>query len=222
MNKITLTTKDNIKIIGDFYPADSDNAPAVILLHMMPATKESWQELAPILVERGFQVLAIDERGHGESTENGTLNFREFSGEQQQAKMLDVLAAREFFVEKGVSVSNIFVGGASIGANLAIQYLAENPECRAVFGLSPGYNYYGIQTLPLMESTRAEQNIFLVASKDDPNVPDSYKAVEELQKAGQARKTVKIFDTGGHGTNIFKEHPEFMRELVDWLEEFIV
>src|SRR3989338_3696267 len=177
MQKITLTTKDNIKIAGDFYPADSDNAPAVVLLHMMPATKESWQELAPILVERGFQILAIDERGHGESVENGTLNFREFSSEQQQAKMLDVLAAREFFIEKGVSVSDIFVGGASIGANLSIQYLAENPECRAVFALSPGYNYYGIQTVPLLENSRDGQNVFLVAAKDDPNVPDSYKNV---------------------------------------------
>ena len=221
MNKITLITKDNIKIVGDFYSADSDNAPAVILLHMMPATKESWRDFASILVERGFQVLAIDERGHGESMENGTLNFREFSSEQQQAKMLDVMAAREFFIEKGVSVSDIFVGGASIGANLSIQYLAENSECRAVFALSPGYNYYGIQTVPLMESTGTEQNVFLVASKDDPNVPDSYKTVEELEKTGKAAKTVKIFDTGGHGTDIFKEHPEFMRELVDWLKWFI-
>ncbi|OGZ60858.1 MAG: hypothetical protein A2919_02300, partial [Candidatus Spechtbacteria bacterium RIFCSPLOWO2_01_FULL_43_12] len=209
------------KIIGDYYPADEENAPAVFLLHMMPATKESWRDLASVLVERGFQVLAIDERGHGESTENGTLNFREFSSEQQQTKMLDVLAAREFFTKKGVSVSNIFFGGASIGANLAIQYLAENRDCRAVFALSPGYNYYGIQTLSLMEGVGAEQNVFLAAAKDDSNVPDSYKAVEELEKTGKARKTVKIFDVGGHGTDIFKEHPDLMRELADWLKGFI-
>ena len=234
MQKITLTTEDNVQIVSDYYSTDKENAPAVILLHMMPATKESWNEFASVLIEKGFQALAVDERGHGESIfqlrshrrlsfggQAGqapiTLNFKEFSSEQQQAKMLDVLAAREFFIEKGVSVSDIFVGGASIGANLSIQYLAENPECRAVFALSPGYNYYGIQTVPLLENSRDGQNVFLVAAKDDPNVPDSYKNVEELEKIGKATKTVKIFDTGGHGTDIFKEHPDFMRELANWL-----
>ncbi|MEX2144760.1 MAG: alpha/beta fold hydrolase [Candidatus Spechtbacterales bacterium] len=217
MIKVELETEDGIKISGDYYEGSKSDSPAVILLHMMPATKESWRGLAPILTEQGFQVLAIDERGHGQSTMGGSLDFRNFSGAQQQAKMLDVVAAREFFLEKGVVFENIFIGGASIGANLAIQYLAENPKAKAGFALSPGYNYYGIQTLPFMERLSGDQSVFLAASQNDPNVSDSYKAVEELANIGMSKKEVKIFETGGHGTNIFEEHPDLMDELAEWL-----
>ena len=217
MEKIQLTTQDDITIVGDFYPSGDETSPAVILLHMMPATRDSWRDFAPLLVEKGFQVLAIDERGHGESTNNGELNYEEFSSEEQQEKMMDILAAREYFLDRGVEFSDIYVGGASIGANLAIEYLAENHEAKAAFALSPGYNYHGIETLPLMEEVHSEQALFLAATQDDPNVPDSAQATEDIAEADNAGIELKIYDTGGHGTDMFEKHPELMGELADWL-----
>lgn len=220
MRKVTLTTSDGISIAGNYFPAEKQDAPAIILLHMMPATKESWDEFIPLLLERGFQALAIDERGHGESTQGGELDYNNFSDEQQQAKMLDVLAAQEFFVDKGIPIDEIMVGGASIGANLAIQYLAESPEARAGFALSPGLNYKGIKTMPLMDKLNSDQELYMAAAKDDPNVPTSWETVEELNDAGPAKKKISIFDTGGHGTDMFKEYSEFMEELSSWLSNF--
>ena len=221
MQKITLTTKDNINIVGNYYAVDADNAPAVILLHMMPATKESWNEFAPLLQQKGFQVLAIDERGHGESTQGGELNYKEFSSKEQQEKMFDILAARNFFTDKGVEIKDIIVGGASIGANLSIQYIAQNPEARVGFALSPGFDYYGIETLPLAQKIDTEQLIYITAAKDDPNVPDSFKAVEELAQYAGERVKPRIYEDGGHGTDIFKKHPEFMEDLSEWLSDSI-
>ncbi|MEX0877954.1 MAG: alpha/beta fold hydrolase [Candidatus Spechtbacterales bacterium] len=217
MEKVTLTTKDNIKIVGDYYPAGDETSPAVILLHMMPSTKESWDEFASLLLEKGFQVLAIDERGHGESTQGGKLDYREFSSKQQQEKMFDVLAAQDFFINKGVEIKNIVVGGASIGANLSIQYMAQNPQSQVGFALSPGFDYHGIETLPLIKKLRAGQAIYMAATKDDPNVPDSFRAVGEIADCGGERVKTRIYEEGGHGTDIFKKHPEFMDELSEWL-----
>lgn len=221
MEKVELITEDGIKIIGDYYEAQKSDAPAVILLHMMPETRVSWRDFAPLLVERGFQVLAIDERGHGESTMGGELNYQKFSDDQQQAKKFDVLAVRKFFVDKGISAENIFVGGGSIGANLAIQYMAEHPECRAGFALSPGFNYRGIGTRPLMEKLNSEQSIYLVGAKDDPNVSGNWEQVEKLSQIGPAQKQLKIFETGGHAENVLKTHHDFAQELADWLKKFL-
>jgi alpha-beta hydrolase superfamily lysophospholipase len=223
MERITLTTDDGVTIVGTLYPAGQQDAPAVLLLHMMPATKESWAHFAPLLQKRGFQVLAIDERGHGESTQQGdaVLNYREFSDEEQQAKMLDVVAAKTFFTERGVSPEQFFVAGASIGANLAIQYLVHNPEAKAGFALSPGYNYMGIEILPLVEQLTPKQALYMAAAQDDSGVPDSYKAVEGTATAARAHIKHTIFAHGGHGTDIFAEHPEFMEELAEWLSQFI-
>ncbi|MDX1608087.1 MAG: alpha/beta fold hydrolase [Candidatus Spechtbacterales bacterium] len=220
MEKKQLVTQDNITIVGDYYSSGAESSPAVILLHMMPATRESWRDFAPLLVDKGFQVLAIDERGHGESIEGGKLNYEEFSSKEQQDKMLDVLAAREYFLDKGVEFSDIYVGGASIGANLAIQYLAHNHEAKAGFALSPGYNYHGIETLSLMEEVHSEQALFLAASHDDPNVPDSAQATQDIADADNADIEIKLFDTGGHGTDMFEKHPELMEDLAEWLTNF--
>lgn len=223
MKQVTFNTDDAVTIVGDYYPPEKEFAPAVLLLHMMPRDRESWRDFAPILVSRGFQVLAIDERGHGDSVKHKdtVLNFKEFSDTQHQAKILDVKAARHFLIDRGVRPPHIFVGGASIGANLAIQYMARNIDAVAGFALSPGYNYKGIEPLGLMEQLGEGQTVYLAAAKDDAGVPDSSKAVEEFAQAGPAHKKYKIFETGGHGTDMFRAHPEFMDELADWLGMFV-
>jgi len=71
MEEITLTTQDDVRLYADYYKSSTLNAPAVLLLHMMPETKESWREFAKKLREVGFQVLAIDFRGHGKSEFHG-------------------------------------------------------------------------------------------------------------------------------------------------------
>ncbi|MBI2462989.1 MAG: alpha/beta fold hydrolase [Candidatus Spechtbacteria bacterium] len=221
--KLTLITTDQVMIVGNYYPASNVKAPAVILLHMMPATKESWDEFAKKLQQAGFQVLAIDERGHGESIKKGQdgegfiLDYKKFSLEDHQAKKLDVEACREFFIEKEVSMGDIFMGGASIGANLAIQYLAEHPEARAAFALSPGLDFGGIETVPLVQVLQATQSLFLIAAKDDAI---SAYAVGQLSDQGAAKKRVELYEKGGHGTNLFFTNPDLMDELVSWLRNF--
>ena len=64
MEHITLTTKDGMEIHG-LYREVNQSQKAVLLLHMMPATKESWDGFATALQEKGITTLAIDERGHG-------------------------------------------------------------------------------------------------------------------------------------------------------------
>ncbi|NOY35680.1 MAG: alpha/beta fold hydrolase, partial [bacterium] len=87
IEQIKLKTDDGVEIAGDYYPASPTGAPAVVLTHMMPSTKESWREFAAGLNKAGFQCLAIDLRGHGES-EGGPDGFREFSDEQHMAGIL--------------------------------------------------------------------------------------------------------------------------------------
>lgn len=45
----------------------SPQAPPLVLLHGGGQTRHAWGEAGPALARRGWQVLAIDQRGHGES-----------------------------------------------------------------------------------------------------------------------------------------------------------
>ncbi len=50
------------------------DGPLIVLVHGLTASRHDWCLVAPKLVEAGFSVLAVDQRGHGESTV-GTAGF---------------------------------------------------------------------------------------------------------------------------------------------------
>jgi len=47
--------------------ADADGRPRVLLVHGITSSSRTWWQVGPALAERGYQVLAVDLRGHGGS-----------------------------------------------------------------------------------------------------------------------------------------------------------
>jgi len=59
----------NVQVIGQ--------GPAVLLLHGFPDSNALWRQVTPLLVDAGYQVIAPDQRGFGESSApRGTANYR--------------------------------------------------------------------------------------------------------------------------------------------------
>ncbi len=213
MEKQNLFTQDNIKLSALFW--DNSRDKSVLFLHMMPATKESWRELALRLAEKEFNVLAIDFRGHGES-EGG--DYKVFSPEQHQEYAKDIEAAVDFLKQKYPG-GKIFLGGASIGANHAIKYMSLHPEISKGFALSAGLDYYGVKALKDIAKLAKNQEILLVASYDDGRKDgDNCAAMaEELKKACAGTGKTILYETGGHGTGLLDKHPELFNEIEHFL-----
>ncbi len=224
MQKITYTV-DNIIITGNYWP--SANGKALILLHMMPATKESFTPFAEEAVRRGFGVLAIDLRGHGESTDkihDGMIlriNYSEFSDREHQDSMNDVQGARDWLAAHGISADDVAIGGASIGANFAIKYMSENPTCPAGFVLSAGLNYHGVETERAARSLSPHQHLFIAAAKDDERAPGAREDAERIYSETGADKKIRLYETGGHGTTLFESHPECMEDILAFLSAHV-
>lgn len=208
---VKIKAQDGIEIAGDYYDAPSDKG--VILLHMMPADRKSWIKFALKLQTKNFKVLAIDLRGHGES-QGGPDGYKNFSDIEHQSSSFDVEAAVEFLENKGAG--NLYLAGASIGANLALKYLAEHSEAKSVVLLSPGLDYRGVKTVGLVKALKDDQAVFAVASEDDKYSFDSINKLFEGISLSDSRM-IKIFKDAGHGTTIFERKPEFMDEVVGWL-----
>lgn len=222
--KVSFQTSDGVIIVGDYVDAGA-GALQALLLHMMPATRASYAQFTLKLREAGIASLAIDFRGHGESvkkfTDNSSqftvLDYRKFSDAEQQAKILDVRAAIEWLTRnKQVTKSRLVVVGASIGANLALQYLAENPEVLAAVLLSPGLDYRGVITQPLAQLVKPTQALYFAASADDEYSLTTNRTLYALTRA---KKQLKEFQTAGHGTTMFEREPALMSELIGWIRE---
>ncbi len=215
VEEITYTTSDGWEVYGSYYVSGAEYAPCVLLLHMMPSDRHSYDDFAPKLAGAGYDVLSIDLRGHGESQyKNGEKrHFEKFSDLEHQESIRDITAAKEFFTDKKADTTRMAIVGASIGANLALVYAADDPDIKTVVLLSPGSDYRGVQTAPAMEVYR-ERSALIVASDEDDYSAESCRELKNL--AGESAE-LKIYEDSGHGTDIFGPQPQLETEVISWI-----
>ncbi len=216
MEKIFLTAKDGVKIAANLYSVKPTRG-WLVLTHMMPATKESYQDLAKRFQNLGYECLAIDLRGHGES-DKGPDGFMKFSDSEHQKSILDLEAAVDYLIEnRGASVVRISFIGASIGANLSLQYISEHSEFKTAILLSPGLNYKGIKTEQMVEKLKDGQKVFFVSSRDDVSNADQNQVLYDLTPDGIINN-IKIYETAGHGTDILENEPKLINLIIDFIK----
>lgn len=220
MERITFMTDDGVTVVGDYQSGNGEGphaGKAALFLHMMPATRASWQMLTDRLAADGFATLAIDMRGHGESISgpNGTtLDRNAFTDAQHQAKALDVEAAVRWLMEKGFTPTKIGLVGASIGANLAIAYAGAHEGIPAVVALSPGLDYHGVLTEAAAANMPRAQKLLLAASAEDEYSLQSVRRLAQVKEDAEVQEQAD----GGHGTKMLELTPGFLDYVVVWIE----
>lgn len=134
---ITLTTEDNWKLAANYYP--SENGKAVILLHDIERKKEDFSSFAAKLAESKYGVIALDMRGHGQSTNLGIQkDFKKTGTDNEFNQMVrDVNSAAAFLQTKGVGIDDIYLLGAGLGANVAAKSLIFNQNAAGLILLTP-------------------------------------------------------------------------------------
>lgn len=224
MEKIFFTTKDGVKIAANLYSVKPTRG-WLVLAHMMPATKESYRDLAQRFQNLGYECLAIDLRGHGESIieksgngEERRLNYLNFSDEEHQKSILDLEAAVDYLIQnRRASVGKISFIGASIGANLSLQYISGHSEFRTAVLLSPGLNYKGIKIEPMVKKLKAGQKVLFISSRDDGPNAEQNQELYDLTPDGTI-KNIQIYEIGGHGTDILGNQPSSINLIVDFIK----
>ncbi|MFH1078546.1 MAG: alpha/beta fold hydrolase [Patescibacteria group bacterium] len=220
--RVSFKTLDGVTIVGDWVAAPT-TIGAAILLHMMPTDRRSWAPFQAVLASRGVASLAIDGRGHGDSTkgpEGAQVDFRNFSDEEHQSSLYDVIGAFDWVKRRGFEVKHIAICGASIGANLAVEMLLEEPILAGAALLSPGKDYHGMDAVFDVASVLPHQSLWIAASEgDDQESFEDSKKVSE--KSVSERKELVLLKNAGHGTNMLASTPNMMERLADWLRDVV-
>jgi alpha-beta hydrolase superfamily lysophospholipase len=219
--RIQFQTQDGVTITGEWSPSPT-MIGAVLLVHAMPETRAAWTPMIPELVKRGLGALAIDLRGHGDSIktqEGDVLDYKKFQNEDSVGMVFDVMAGVEWLRGRGIELSRIVLCGASVGANLCVRALTENPRIPGAVLLSPGADYHGFHVLEDAANLLPDQALMIVSSEDDAG---SFQSSRDLY--AQAPVDTKIFTpykVAGHGTALFSSDKTLLAKSAAWLSDIV-
>jgi dienelactone hydrolase len=215
-------------ILKGTYFAAGKSGPGALLFHQSNRTRKEWDMVARRLAAAGINTLTVDSRGHGES------GGQEPSGEaRKQQWPLDLGAAFQYLISQpGVKRDVIGIGGAGvIGVENSVETARRHSTQVKSLVLLSGET----ESLDFLRQASQLPELFVVA--DDDEYPPIAEAMELLYvtASSPSRKFVHYsasheapwlwyepFDVGrvpaggGHGTDMFKVHPELPGIIVDW------
>lgn len=208
--------------------------PLVVLLHGLNGAYPDWGAFPSRLVEKGYAVLAIDMRGHGASRPRRQ-DWRRFKPNDWQqlpkdiTRIIQYIATPRTVVEgevKGglpghleVDGQHVWLIGAGVGANtavlsaqMAIRSKQQPVTLDGMVLLSPTLEYKGLRTLEAMYDLNCAT--LILASQTDAA---SNEASPMLYRMISGKKSIKIFESLGHGTDMVRFYPELQSVIMDWM-----
>lgn len=212
--RVDFKTADGVPIAAD-WRAPRRGQPVFVLLHGLGAGRGEWKAFAARAAALGWGTLAVDMRGHGDS---GGPPYTSFQGPKDwTAVESDVQAAVEWLASvRHVARERVVLGGASIGANLALRAAGDRARIRFVMLLSPGWNYQGV-TLPDAVASYPKPIVFAAAADD----LYAFKSSQEAMRIAKSPGTVFLRAAKGHGVRMLEgpENKAFAAELFKALAE---
>lgn len=226
---VTITTKDNLVLHGWLTPSPHGEGPLWVLLPMLGHTHTSYNPFIKALYER-FKtpdssralktlphILALDLRGHGESTKLGatSINYRDMQPEDFAHYPSDVAAMIDTVLRRAdlkIDQNGVVIIGASIGANTTVMAGQMVKGVSAAVMLSPGENYRSLE--PAQALTDFPGKVLILAATEDAYSKTSSEKLASLKPKGC---TLKIFTGPYHGTDLIDNEAGAMKFMIDWL-----
>ncbi|MFP4500142.1 MAG: alpha/beta hydrolase [Candidatus Hydrogenedentota bacterium] len=213
-----MTTADGVHITATRYlPASQAAAPpALMLVHGYGAQREVWAHVGRRAQAEGYMAVALDLRGHGDSTRWGTrtLDFRTMSDGAWRAAVADLRAAKEALLDAGADAENLAVVGEGFGAALALRYAAADPAVQALVLVSPSLDAHGLEPAARIGGLGARPVLILAAEQD----AHAYTAATVLKQTAAGLAEIRAYAGGAHGADLLAASRNALLQLFGWLD----
>ena len=208
--RVAFQTADGVTIAATWFEPAYRPAPAVILVHMLGRSRRDWEGLGSRLAGAGIGALALDLRGHGDSSWGGG-----GEGADHSVMVRDVEGARRYLSARSdVVPSRIGLAGGSLGANLVALHAAADASIASVALLSPSLDYRGVRIEAAVRKYGSRPMLLVVSDED----AYARRSADELKGAGGGIRELLTLSGAGHGTNMLGRAPELGSALVAWFQ----
>ena len=214
--EMSVTTPDGYVLSGTLtVPETRGKHPAVILVHQFRSDRSGWAPLVEKLNARGVATLALDLRGHGQSTPQGGasvaiattyLTASETVGFDQTPADLTLVAAW-LRKQKGIDGGHLGLAGSNEGAFAAL-LASSKIKPSAILALSPlGAEAFGqgARERMLTATTRAHAVLMAFVSDDDKEAGDNLAPLRPIYGSN-----IRTFEGSQQGFEYLEQHSDVM------------
>ncbi len=203
--KISFPSKDGLEVTADLYFLSSDK-PYVILLHQARYSRGEYLEIAPKIVNLGYNCIAVDLRSGNEV--NGVINetakrAKEKSLPQNYTDAIPDVEAAIAYV-KAQTDKPFVLWGSSYSASLALIQTAKDLRTKAVVAFSPGEYFDNPEFVSSKIKDIAVPVIVLSSKAECPSVKELIGSIKRQNLVTQFCPT----QNGKHGSSaLWKSNP---------------
>jgi len=221
--EISFRTQDQWEIYATiYYATESDGVwspdSAIVLLHELGADRSSFDPIIPLLHEKfpDSDVIALDIRGHGKSTNHGT--YERFGVGDFKGAVYDIVALKSELSTLRPTIEKYSLVGASMGSSIAMKYAVEEGGIKRVVMISPGTSYRDFDITENVEDY--DFGLFMAAASDDHY--SSGSANELYSISGADPKELKTYyGISAHGTDLIEATASDAEPLEDLIVEWL-
>jgi len=214
---VDVKSEDGTVLKGTYFAATKPG-PGVLLFHQSNRTRKSWDDVAKQLATVGINTLTVDLRRYREikewwAAEDAAFEFLA----SQPAVNRDIIGiggAGALGVDISVETARrhanrvkslVLISGETLRPQL--QFLHEASQLPGLFVFSDDDEYPPEQeAMQLLYDTSSSPSKKLI----------HYSAVKEVPWLWYETSDSKVPAKGGHGTDLFKPHPELRAIIVNW------
>lgn len=139
---LSFPAKDKVRVYADYYDYNVKSAPLILMYHGAGFSRGMFRNIAPKLVDLGYNVLAVDLRS-GDKVDNiENLTHNDAINKGKSIEFVDTITDLETSLEyakKRLKSKNIIFWGSSYSASLGFYMAAKYPnDYKALIAFSPG------------------------------------------------------------------------------------
>ncbi|MBI5708322.1 MAG: alpha/beta hydrolase [Armatimonadetes bacterium] len=217
----TLEAADGVKVFGQFFEAKSGGHKKVVLcFHQAGSSSWEYAKIAPKFVEKGFDVLAIDQRSGGDlfGYQNRTAAGAK-GGKGYMDAYPDLEAALAWAKQK--KYETILACGSSYSASLVIRLaLDHGNDLAGILAFSPG-EYFEDKRTPYIWTQRIDvPHLYAgTAEEAEESLKKLFFATEEH---GDGKAKIVWIEGGVHGASALipekcKQSAFYWKNVDEWL-----
>ena len=194
-----------LPLVARYYALAPTPAGIAVLITGVGETKDGWGTLPIRLNEVGYNVLAYDQRGSGET--GGTTNWSQTPADAS-------LVLTYLHTLPNIDPRRSITVGTGLGATLAIDACAADAACQSVIAITPRQTDQGLTDQAALTKF-GKRSLLVISSANSAHAADANALIAAVSGSHQLITVAGTSD----GQQLLGEHPELSSAIATWLTQ---